>query len=44
MSKTSLNAFKSDPDIRELCSVRGIKHVEFWNLNGGREESWQAIL
>lgn len=28
----SPDAFKSDPGIRELCSIRGIKRVQIWNL------------
>ena len=26
------NACKSDPGIRELCSIRRIKRVQIWNL------------
>lgn len=38
----SPNAFKSDPGICELCSVRGIKRVQIWNL--GHEPIEQCDL
>ena len=32
VSNLSPDAFKSDPGIRELCSVQRIKRVQIWNL------------
>lgn len=32
ISNISSDAFKSNPGIRELCSVRGIKKVQIWDL------------
>ena len=32
MINISSDAFKSKPGIRELCSVRGIKKVQIWDL------------
>ena len=32
MIKISPDTFKSNPGIRELCSVRGIKKVQIWEL------------
>ena len=32
ITNVSLDAFQADSGIRELCSVRGIKRVEIWDL------------
>ena len=32
ISNTSLNAFQTNPGIRKLCSVRGVKRVQIWDL------------
>ena len=32
MSNMPPDAFKSDPGIRELCSIRRTKGVQIWNL------------
>ena len=32
ITNMSPDAFKTDPGIRELCSVRGIKRVQIWDL------------
>lgn len=38
----SLDAFKTDPGIRELCSIRGIQSVQIWDL--GHEPIEQRVL